>query len=166
MTDVVQWMPSVVALTTVIISALISFRIAKMRTTSSERIARGQLVSSDRQAWLNDLRLKLARYLSLLRNYALLRSQRSSRPVSAIVSDSDKHQIDRELGSVLYSILLTLDPDEESHNKLTNCLIECHKTMVSNAEDEAIQNTLDAAFYQSRRVLKRELEIAKSGQWE
>jgi hypothetical protein len=95
-----------VAIVAVFVGPLVSWLITKRTLESSERIATKQVIGPMRQAWINDLRVRLAELSSSALHYF----------VAGYEDRTDREY--RRLGQLEQEILLMLNPREQEHEAL------------------------------------------------
>jgi hypothetical protein len=150
----------IIALLAVILGPLISFVIAKLTIRSQTRIAaqniRAEVLSRNRQEWINTLRDNIAQFISLISTFAI-----------EIKDRNKKNTLDKmERVLLLQSmILLLINPKEEDHGKLDAlmrdaiaCLGELEK---GETGEKNMPDIREEMLQLSQQILKREWKRVK-----
>lgn len=150
MSDIVQLITAVTALTAVIISPVGAIYIARKQIRAS-------VISTNRQVWINSLRNTIADYLAkqaIVRNLNRLQH-----------ADGDSLSRIEDTVRLAGQIELLMNPNESDHAELVKLV--CDMTNSLNAQDEANKNFdvehRERVVTLSQAILKREWNRVKRG---
>lgn len=158
---------AVTGLVAVIISPIVTFAVLKRQTRTTLEIARVQItadvVSANRQQWINTLRDTVAELLALLGASSHASSQQA-------MDNKQVYQANLRNGLLHNKILLLLNPNEQDHSDLMKLLTEILQAAVimqrnlspANIEAFTVIESRIVALMQA--ILKREWERVKTVQ--
>jgi hypothetical protein len=142
----------VIALMAVFVSPLVSWWITRRTLESSERIATKQVIAPMRQAWINDLRTRLAELLSSTSHY-----------FAAGYENRTMEEYQR-LGQLEQEILLMLNPAEQVHTDLAIAVKNIKSALdTRKTADDSFIEAHQRAFQLGREILKSEWNRVKTG---
>ena len=154
--ETAQTISALVALVAVIVGPLVSLRVAKRQIESAKLLAdlqaRANVLSKNRQEWINSLRAEVAGFITSVRMIIpLLFAQKDS---------LEMHKLLSQMQLQFSKVKLLINPSESDHAALILKMSEIVDKVLSldkntNAlEDELVQL--------SQRILKREWERVKA----
>lgn len=154
----IQLLSVVVALTAVIVGPLISLLVAKKQTESSKAVAdlqaRANVLSKNRQDWINTLRIEIAGFISSVTMVLpMLLTQKDSLEMHKLLSQLQLH---------LAKTKLLINPKEDDHTALISKM-ESVKNHVMSFKGQP-QELTDELVALAQKVLKREWERVKAFQ--
>jgi hypothetical protein len=122
---------------------------------------RSSAVMGSRQAWINDLRMRLAALISTLHT---LPHATAAGKIGAAETNTkfDEFVVNKQV------VLLLLNPTEKDHQDLASKLKGAEDLLIEvinkpSAESAPIQRLVDDLTRSSQKILKREWERVKSG---
>ena len=157
--DLVSVISAATALVAVVVSPIVSFKIAKRQINASN-------VSSKRQVWIDELRKDVAEALALIS-----RVQELKRPSPDLSREEQLGVFDRRVEAelrateLLMRIKLRLNPNEEEHNDLVRAFQALSSASPDPKPDETDEQKLKllAGFFSARdKVLAITQKILKS----
>lgn len=165
-TDLVPVISAATALVAVIVSPLMSWKIAKRQIDIAKRQITASNVSSKRQVWIDELRKDVAEALALAS-----RIEELKRPSPDLRREEHLDLFDRRMEAALRTfellmrIKLRLNPNEQEHNDLVAAFQEMSRAAPDPqpGETDEDRRTLQAEFGAARdKVLGVTQKILKS----
>jgi hypothetical protein len=167
MNEVQGLIMAITALVAVIISPIVTFAVLRRQIRTSLDIARVQitadLVSANRQQWINTLRDTLAELLALLWASSHASSQ-------GAMNNEQVYQANLRAGMMLNKIRLLLNPKEQDHSELIKVLpqilqaADSMQSIHSPASIKAFDDLESHIIALMQAILKREWERVKTVQ--
>lgn len=154
----IQLLSVVVALTAVIVGPLISLHVVKKQIESSKAVAdlqaRANVLSKNRQDWINTLRIEIAGFISSVTMVLpMLLTQKDSLEMHKLLSQLELH---------FAKTKLLINPKEDDHTALISKM-ENVKNHVMSFKGQPHELT-DELVGLAQKVLKREWERVKAFQ--
>ncbi len=143
-----EWISAITALVAVILSPLISLYIVRRQFAAN-------VLSHNRQDWIDKVREHIAQILTYIETSPVLHE------------NSDKTNSEKTESLRLYEqrLKLLLNPNEEDHQQLLDCVAKSIRPMIAGdvSEKADIQScSADITSY-AQKILKREWERVKKG---
>jgi hypothetical protein len=151
MTDF-QILPTLTALFAVLLGPLISIYVVRRQFAA-------QVLSANRQQWINTLRTKLSVILSLVPYYSMLEA-------TGQLTETKTAQLFEKFYRVWTEISLLINPAEADHCELVSeieSLIAFLATSPLSGNPDEIRSRMNPIMGHSQAVLKREWERVKRG---
>jgi hypothetical protein len=147
-----QIVPSLTALFAVLLGPLISIYVVRRQFAA-------QVLSANRQQWINTLRKKLSMILGLMPYYSMLKA-------TGELTEAKGAELFERFYSVWTEVSLLINPAEADHCELVNeieALIAFLANSPLSVNPDAIRGRIDPIVRHSQAILKREWVRVKRG---
>ena len=161
MDELKDYLPSFVAIVAIIVSPIVSLKVANSHIAASEKINRRQIIAPMRQAWLNDLRIKISELLHLLdRLYVFLHGNKELHNIyNKLKWEFVPSDADRRIELLNYEIYLLLYSDGGDHNNITELINKCKNSLYDkDLTQDGFYKTHSEILHLCAFILKSEWE--------
>ena len=160
--DFLPFMSLIIAALAVVVGPFIAWKVAKIQSDNSLKVANKQIIAPMRQVWINQLRDKLAEFFSIAQPLFIGGSDRQF-PVG-----DKKDHLEQDLIRVLREIELMLNPNEEDHEEFRKVISQFAEAIFgwdkTSKENQKKFITMEMrALNVCKSILQREWEVVKAG---
>ena len=163
MTEYIPVLSLMVAALAIFVGPVIGYFVAKKQIKSAQLIANKQVIAPMRQAWINELRKKVAELVSDAIAYRVAAAGKTHKK-------GDGPAIVKKLFASMYEIQLMLNPDEAKHIEFVG-MLRLWIAEFSTAASEWDKEKEKEVSEQKRKIirlagtiLKAEWKVVKSGE--